>query len=151
MEMINYLSVINENAVRIGVAAADKEEAFQYIAKILYEDGTLTSVEDFKKDLYYRESLGSTGIGGGVAIPHGKSRAVKKSCIAIVKLEHPIPWETTDEKPVQVLILFAVKEEDKSTYFLRLMAQVARKLAQDGVCAKLVGAHTKKELLSALS
>lgn len=151
MEKINYLSVINQNAVRVGVPASNKEEAFQYIAKILYEDGTLTSLEDFIKDLYYRESLGSTGIGEGVAIPHGKSRAVKKSCIAIAKLEHPISWETTDEKPVQVLILFAVKEEDKSTYFLRLMAQVARKLAQEGVCAKLIDAHTKEELLDALS
>ena len=76
---------------------------------------------------------------------------MRRSCIAVVKLDHPVPWETADEKPVQVLILFAVNEADKSTYFLRLMSQVARKLAQDGVCAKLAGAHTKEELLSALS
>ena len=151
METIDYLSVINQNAVRTGVSAADKEEVFRYVAQILYEDGTLTSVEDFIKDLYERESLGPTGIGEGVAIPHGKSRAVSRSCIAVIKLDHPVPWETADEKPVQVLILFAVSEADKSTYFLRLMSQVARKLAQDGVCAKLAGAHTKEELLSALS
>ena len=76
MEMENYLSIINPHTVVVDVPAASKEEVFDYAAKALLADGVLTDAEDFKKDLYYRESLGPTGIGGGVAIPHGKSGAV---------------------------------------------------------------------------
>lgn len=150
METLDYSAVINRSAVAVDVPANNKEEVFQYICEMLYRDNTLTSLEDFKKDLYYRESLGKTGIGEGIAIPHGKSQFVTKTCIAIVKLKEPIAWETADEKPVQILILFAVNEADKSNFFLRMMAQVARKLVQENVSKRLVAAQTVDELIDAL-
>lgn len=151
MEAGNYLSIINPHTVQVDVPAASKAEVFDYAAKALLQDGVLTDAEDFKKDLYYRESLGPTGIGGGVAIPHGKSGAVARTCISILKLEHPIEWETADGKPVQVIILFAVSLADKNNTFLRMMAQVARKLAREGVCAQLVAAASPEELMQALA
>ena len=87
MQEENYLSIINEQAVEVGVAACDKETVFEHVARRLEQIGVLTSSEHFKKDLYERESQGPTGIGGGIAIPHGKSLAVKNTCISIVKLD----------------------------------------------------------------
>lgn len=147
----DYLSIINSKAVAFDVPATSKEEAFRYASGLLLEDGVITSVEEFMADLYAREALGETGIGGGVAIPHGKSQAVTKTCISILRLKNPIPWETPDDQPVQVLILFAVSMEDKNNYFLRMMAQVARKLAHEGVCQQLTKANTMDELLQCLS
>lgn len=151
MDVENYLSIINPRTVLVDVPAASKEEVFDYAAKALLQDGVLTDAEDFKKDLYYRESLGPTGIGGGIAIPHGKSAAVAHTCISILKLANPISWETADGQPVQVIILFAVSLADKNNTFLRMMAQVARKLAREGVCAQLVAATSPEELTQALA
>lgn len=151
METMDYLSIINPNAVKVGVEAASKEEVFEYASQLLRGDGAIGSVEEFKKDLYFRESLGQTGIGGGVAIPHGKSGAVERTCISILKLAQPVAWETADGKPVQVVILFAVSLADKNDCFLRMMAQVARKLAREGVCSKLMAATAPQELIDALS
>lgn len=151
MEAENYLSIINPHTVLVDVPAGSKAEVFDYAAKALLADGVLTDAEDFKKDLYYRESLGPTGIGGGIAIPHGKSGAVARTCISILKLAQPIQWETADGQPVQVIILFAVSLADKNNTFLRMMAQVARKLAREGVCAQLVAAASPEELTQALA
>lgn len=151
MEAVNYLSVINEQAVEVGVAAGDKETVFDYVSRRLEQLGVLTSSEHFKKDLYERESQGPTGIGNGIAIPHGKSAAVKNTCISIVKLEQPIKWESFDDKPVQLIILFAVSLTDKDNKFLCMMAQVARKLANEEICSKLVAAATPQEIIQALS
>lgn len=150
METVDYAAIINRNAVAVNVPAENKEAAFQYIAEMLDKDGVLTSIDGFKKDLYLREEMGKTGIGGGVAIPHGKSRHVVKTCISIVKLAQPIAWESADDKPVEILILFAVNEADKTNTFLRMMAQVARKLAQEGVSARLRAAKTPDDLVNAL-
>lgn len=147
----DYLSIINPNAVAFDVPAANKDEAFTYAASLLKKDGVITSVEDFKKDLYAREAMGETGIGGGVAIPHGKSEAVLRTCISVIRLKEPIAWETPDEQPVQLLILFAVSMADKNNYFLRMMAQIARKLAHEGVCQQLIAAKNMDELMQCLS
>ena len=96
-----------------------------------------------------RESQGKTGIGDGIAIPHGKSLAVKRNCISVLKLEQPIQWETLDGLPAQVFIIFAINQKDKDDYFLRLMASVAKKLAQEGTCGKLMGSSTKEDILEA--
>ena len=149
MEELVLKDVINPDAVAVDVEAGNKEEAFQYATEMLYRSGVLTSMEDFKKDLYLREAEGQTGIGNGVAIPHGKSKYVSKTCIAILKLKNPIEWETADGKPVSVLVMFAVNEQSK--YFLKLMAQVARRLAQNGVCERLLSCQTNQELIDTLS
>lgn len=147
---LNYKSVIHPGAVAVDVPAANKEEAFQYICQLLYDAGVMDSVEDFKRDLYLREAEGQTGIGNGVAIPHGKSLAVKDTCISVIKLREPIEWETLDGEPVRVLICFAVNEADKTSTFLRMMAQVACKLAYQETIDKLMEAKTPEDLLNAL-
>ncbi len=140
--------IINQNAVIYNLPAKDKSEVFDLISQKLFEDGSITSKEAFIEDVYLREKEGKTGIGEGVAIPHGKSEAVTKTCIAIAKLKEPIPWETIDGKPVRIVIMFAVDNKDKNNYFVKLMSQVARMLAHEDFCEGLVNAGSKEELLA---
>ena len=67
-----------------------------------------------------------------------------------MKLEQPIQWESFDDEPVQIVILFAVSLADKNNKFLSMMAQVARKLANEEVCLRLAAAATPQELIQAL-
>ena len=139
--------VINTNAVALNLEAANKTEVLDRLAELLWKDGSIGSKEAFVADVLLRESEGKTGIGGGVAIPHGKSDAVKKTCIAIAKLKEPIEWETIDGKPVRMVLLFAVDGKDKNNYFVKLMSRVARLLAREDFCRKLLSVEDKEELL----
>lgn len=139
--------VINTNAVILNLEAADKAAVLDRLAELLCEDGSIGSKDAFVADVLLRESEGKTGIGGGVAIPHGKSDTVKRTCIAIAKLKEPIEWETIDGKPVRMIILFAVDGKDKNNYFVKLMSRVARLLAREDFCRKLLSVEDKDELL----
>ena len=103
----------------------------------------------FLKDIFFRESQGCTGIGNGIAIPHGKSPSVTKVGIAIAKLTNEIEWETLDGKGVKVILLFAVgdKTEDAQEH-LKLLAQVAGKLGNDEIVEKLLKAESVEEIKS---
>ncbi|MGI6005455.1 MAG: PTS sugar transporter subunit IIA [Christensenellales bacterium] len=140
--------VINKNAILLDLQVSDKAEALDALAQVLYEDGSVKSKKEFIDDVYFRESQGKTGIGNGIAIPHGKSNAVTRTCIAVAKLKNPIEWETIDGKPVEVIIMFAVAGEDTNNYFVKLLSQVARMLAKDSFCEKLLAARDKEELFS---
>ena len=89
---------------------------------------------------------GITGIGGGVAIPHGKSKGVKQTTVAIAKLAHPIEWETLDEEKVSVVFLFAVRDVDANTTHILLLQQVAILLADDSFIRAVQEAKSVDEL-----
>ncbi|RIN24990.1 PTS sugar transporter subunit IIA, partial [Mammaliicoccus vitulinus] len=97
-------------------------------------------------DIYLRESEGVTGIGEGIAIPHGKSIAVKDTTVAIATLKNEIEWETLDGENVKVVILFAVKDTDATTTHIVLLQKVATLLARDTFIKKLKNINTKDEL-----
>lgn len=146
--VVSVGEVINPNAVVTDLDAANKQEVFEKLSQLLYQDGSITSKENFIADVVSREREGKTGIGCGVAIPHGKSDAVKHTCIAVAKLKVPIEWESVDGEPVQIIVLFAVNGRDKNSYFVKLMSQVARMLAKESFCSQLLASTSKKELLS---
>jgi fructose-specific phosphotransferase system IIA component len=126
--------------------ATTKDEALKELTELLYDSGTLSNKEEFLEDVYYRETLGSTGIGNGIAIPHGKSKFVNKTSIAFGKTRSDIKWETLDGKPVNFIILFAVTESDKNSVHVRLLSKVAARLGDDEVCEALLGAKSSEEV-----
>jgi fructose PTS system EIIA component len=140
-------AVINRSAVVLDMEAANKAAVISNLADLLEKDGAITSKDQFITDVYLREAEGKTGIGNAVAIPHGKSVAVSKTCVAIGRVKDAIEWETLDGKPVKLVILFAVGLEDKGMSFVKLMSQVARKIANEEVCEKLMCAKEVDEVV----
>jgi PTS system fructose-specific IIC component len=138
--------VLNLNAVDLKMQADSKQEALQKLYHLLYVDGAITSIEKFADDVQDREKKGWTGIGNGIAIPHGKSAAVVRSCIALARMKKPIPWETIDDQPVSLIILFVVGEEDRNTSFIRTIAQVARLLSQENFRNSLLNCGNLRKL-----
>ena len=133
----------------LNAAPADKSQTLDQAVELMARSGKISNQEAYRRQVYAREEESTTGIGEGIAIPHGKSLAVKRNCISVLKLEQPIQWETLDGLPAQVFIIFAINQKDKDDYFLRLMASVAKKLAQEGTCGKLMGSSTKEDILEA--
>lgn len=150
-DSLNIVDAITPEIITLNLKAKNKSEAIEELSELLLNNGDISDKEAFVEDVFLRESEGVTGIGQGLAIPHGKSNAVVNTTIAIGVSKHDIPWETLDDQPVRAVFLFAVKDQDVSTVHLKLLQKVAVFLADDVFVSKLQRVESKKELLDMLS
>lgn len=128
---IDLSKIISKDLLIVDSVSQSKQDVLLELANLLEKKEYITNAVNFLDDVYLRESEGITGIGNGKAIPHGKSKAVKKTTVAIAVLKNEIDWETLDEKGVKVVILFAVQDTDATTTHILLLQQVAILLAND--------------------
>ncbi|TCS78149.1 PTS sugar transporter subunit IIA [Pectinatus cerevisiiphilus] len=151
MNNIKIKNIFNENLIDLNMNAINKKEAIEVLTEHLYHEGYIINKDIFIKDVYFRENEGQTGLGNHVAIPHGKSDAVKITSIAFGRTQNDLVWESPDNKPVHVVILFAVRNVDKTTVHLKLLSQVAMALADDDTLDKLLVTNSKVEIIELLS
>lgn len=151
MSEFSIANVITEKLIRLEMKAKTKKEAILELSELLKENGIIKDVDDFSSDVFQREKEGITGIGNGVAIPHGKSASVIQTSLVVGKVETPIPWESLDGQPVKVIILFAVKDTDANTVHIKLLQKVAMLLAEDTIIEKMNQATSKAELMELLA
>nr|HCI9082956.1 PTS sugar transporter subunit IIA [Klebsiella pneumoniae] len=131
-------TVLNVKNIKLNMTARTKEEVIEELTDLLIQDGAVTNKEDFIRDVWLREELGSTGFENHIAIPHGKSSGVSRTALAIGRTQHAIPWETMDSSDVRCIILFAVCLVDQNATHIRLLAQVSGSLADEDIIAKLL-------------
>lgn len=143
MDMKEFLF---EDLAKVKLNANNKYDAILELSTLLYEKDFIEDINGFISDVYERENEGDTNIGQGIAIPHGKSEYVKKTSIAIGKIE-PIDWESDDEDKIELIILFAVRNVDNTSVHLKLLSQIATKLGDDDVLDMLKNAKTSKDLI----
>ncbi len=143
---MDLAGVITSETINLEMVATTKEEAIRELTQMLFNAGKLAEMDAFIEDVNYRETLGVTGLGNGIAIPHGKSKFVKRTSLAIGRTKQSIEWESLDDKPVNFIILFAVTDVDKNSTHIRLLSQVATKLGDDEVCELLKIASTPEEI-----
>lgn len=134
--------LINEVMVDLDVSLNTKEDVIKYLVEKMVEEDYVSDMDQFVEDVYYRESLGITGIGNHVAIPHGKSKGVKKPALAVCRTKEFIEWESYDDEPVKLIFLFAVPDDTEgSKDHLKMLAAVSTKLANDTILNKLLSAE----------
>ncbi|VEA99035.1 PTS system transporter subunit IIA [Klebsiella pneumoniae] len=85
-------TVLNVKNIKLNMTARTKEEVIEELTDLLIQDGAVTNKEDFIRDVWLREELGSTGFENHIAIPHGKSSGVSRTALAIGRTQHAIPW-----------------------------------------------------------
>lgn len=151
MTEINFSEIIDTNLMLIKVEAKDKNEIIHMMTDKLYREGAIDNKEKFLTDVYLREKEGETGIGQGVAIPHGKSESVVNTKIAIATLKEPISWESLDGEKVDVIFMFAVKNTEANTKHIILLQQVAILLANDDFISKMSTVQNETELVDLIT
>ena len=129
-------SVMRKSCIQLHLKGRTKAEIIEEMTDLFEQSGVLSDREQFIQDVYLREAEGPTGIGDGVAIPHGKSDAVITTAMAVGRAEEDIEWESMDEKPVRVFVMFAVNSADKSQ-LVSLLSQVAVALCDEEVIKQL--------------
>ena len=148
---MNVAEVLKKERIAENLSAKTKEEALAKLTDLLFESGALSDKDAFLKDVLEREAVSTTGIGNGIAIPHGKSANVKETTVAIGRLENEVEWESVDDKPVKLIVLLAVNEEDKTGVHVKLLSGMARKLAAEQTCKRLLEAKDADEIINIFS
>ena len=143
--------VLKKERIVLNLKAQTKEDALRALTDVLYDTGALSDKEGFLSDVLAREAVSTTGIGNQIAIPHGKSSNVKETTVAIGRLQTETEWQSVDEKPVKLIVLLAVNENDKTGVHVKLLSQMAVKLASEDNCSRLLKADSADEILAIFS
>lgn len=144
--------ILDKQVIDLDMDVSNKDEVIRHLAGLLKKAGYIEDMEGYIKDVYLRESEGITGIGGHVAIPHGKSDHVDHVGIAVGRTRNMIQWESYDGEPSQIFFLFAVPSNSEGAKdHLRLIAELAGKLGNDETMRRLQTASSYEELLEAFS
>jgi nitrogen PTS system EIIA component len=126
------------------VDATSKKRAFEE-AGLLFENLHQLSRALVTDSLFARERLGSTGLGHGVAIPHGRIKGLKAPMAAMFSLSHPIGFDSPDEQPVSLLIFLLVPEAATQKH-LEILSEIAEMLSDVALRERLKGAADARAL-----
>ena len=124
MKIVDFL---NEKAITANIKATNKEGIIRELVDILVKAEGIKNKEELVKILLNRETLGSTGIGQGIGIPHGKTNAVKKLVAAFGICHQGVNFDALDGEPVYIFFLL-VAPEDSAGPHLKALARISRLL-----------------------
>ena len=142
--MNRLASILPASQVLVGVEATSKKRAFEE-AGLLFENLHGLSPALITDSLFARERLGSTGLGHGVAIPHGRIKGLKAPMAAVLQLAQPIGFDAPDEQPVGLLIFLLVPEAATQKH-LEILSEIAELLSDSGLRERIKAAGSVPEL-----
>jgi len=137
--------LLRTDCVRLDVPFADKESLIRGMVEDLVRAGVVTDSGAVVEALLDRERVMSTGIGGGVAIPHAQNQAVKSLTVSLVRIPEGVPFDSLDEKPVR--LVFGIVGPEERAGFIRILARISRLLYSGDLQARLLEAETVEEVL----
>jgi len=142
--MNRLASILPAAQVLVRVEATSKKRAFEE-AGLLFEGLYGLSRALVTDSLFSRERLGSTGLGHGVAIPHGRIKGLKAPMAAVFQLAHPIGFDAPDEEAVSLLIFLLVPEAATQKH-LEILSEIAEMLSDANLRQKLAASPTAADL-----
>ena len=142
--MNRLASILPASQVLVGVEATSKKRAFEE-AGLLFENLHGLSRALITDSLFARERLGSTGLGHGVAIPHGRIKGLKAPMAAVLQLAQPIGFDAPDELPVGLLIFLLVPEAATQKH-LEILSEIAELLSDADLRERIKSAASVDEL-----
>ncbi|EFH4502909.1 PTS 2-O-a-mannosyl-D-glycerate transporter subunit IIABC [Escherichia coli] len=149
--MMNLTTLTHRDALCLNARFTSREEAIHALTQRLAALGKISSTEQFLEEVYRRESLGPTALGEGLAVPHGKTAAVKEAAFAVATLSESLQWEGVDgPEAVDLVVLLAIPPNEAGTTHMQLLTALTTRLADDEIRARIQSATTPDELLSAL-
>lgn len=146
---MDITTLISPESVIPNLKVTSKKQALQELAR---EAATLTGLHERAvfDTLLERERLGTTGVGNGIAIPHGKLPNLGRLYGLFARLERPIDFEAIDEQPVDLIFLLLAPESAGADH-LKALARVSRLLRDKGMCEKLRGTDSAEGLYALLA
>lgn len=143
---MKLLDFLDEKHIVIDLGPCDKNSALNRLVEKASEVIHEIEKQPVLQVIMDREELGSTGIGGGVAIPHGKLSQLRRMTIFVGKSKEGVDFDAIDNAPVNIIFLL-LAPDDSATIYLKVLARVSKMLKKEGTIEKLLNVNTKKEML----
>ena len=148
---MNLTSLSHSHAVLLHARFIDRDDAIRQLAQRLAEQGKIADTPAFLNEVFHRESLGPTALGEGLAVPHGKSAAVKEAAFAVATLSEPLAWEGVDgPEPVELIFLLAIPPNEAGSTHIQILTELTTRLADDRLRERVMAATSAEALLAAL-
>jgi PTS system nitrogen regulatory IIA component len=147
--MNRLASILSAEHVLVQVEVSSKKRAFEE-AGLLFENTQGLSRALVTDSLFSRERLGSTGLGHGVAIPHGRIKGLKSPMAAVFSLASPIGFDAPDEQPVKLMIFLLVPEAATQQH-LEILAEIAEMLSDGGLRERLLASTSAQDLFDQIA
>lgn len=122
--------ILQPECVKVPLAATDKREAIDELVDLLAVQCGIDDPDQLKDAVWQREMTRTTGIGHGIAIPHGKSAGVRALCMAVGLPAQALEFNAIDGRPVD-LILLLVSPQDQTGPHIQALAKISRMLTDD--------------------
>lgn len=146
---LQITDLVSPFMVALQLESADRDGAIRELAALIDGDGRLADLADFVGAVLDRERLGATGMEMGIAIPHGKSGAVRRPAVAIGRSAAGIDFGATDGSPATLVFMIAAPD-DGADMHLRILARLARRLVHEDFRDRIAAATTEIEIVSIL-
>lgn len=141
-------SIMKPENMTMDLKAKDRLGAVREMIDMLYASDAISDKDEILKAVLHREEEFSTGIGFQVAIPHAKSKFVKKASIAYARSKNGVQWPTEDGLDPKMIFLIAVPDTVSNEH-LKLLAQIARKIIHEDVRERILNAEKPEDVIQA--
>ncbi len=141
---------LREDCVIVDLRADSKEDVLRALAAVGARAGQGLDEESLYRVIKEREGLGSTGIGSGVAIPHGKLPGLKDLVVVVARSVEGVPFDSVDASAVNLIFLL-LAPDNAATFYLKLLARVSRLLKLEGAREALMAASSPGEIITMVS
>jgi len=145
ISMVTIKSLLQDDLILEDMIATDKPGVLREFGRLLTSQGRVLNEDELVRALIDRELLGSTGIGGGVAIPHGKLKGISDMIVAFGRSRSGVDYQALDGKPVYLFFLLLTPHSMPSEH-LKTLARISRILKNQFLCENLRHAPVRQEL-----
>lgn len=144
-------SIIDAKYINLDLKAQDSAYAIVEIAEQLRDNGVIDSLDVFLKDLFERESVYATEMEWHVSMPHARSSAVLKPCVAFARSEKGFKWKQNSENLTHMVFMFAVPASDANNTHLKLISSVACGLLEEDFRENCMSINNANDLANYIS
>jgi len=146
---MNLLDILTPASIKAPLAATDKKGVIDELVDVLAAAGKVADAKGLKDAVWTREQTRTTGIGHGLAIPHGKSPGMSGLAMAIGKPAKPMDFEAIDGNPVKLIVLLA-SPPDRTSDHIQALARISRLMTMDEFREKIYAAETSEQIYELL-
>lgn len=145
-EKMRIRDLLDERSVLLSSGAKNKKEALDQAIALMARSGKIADQEAYRKAVYAREEEGTTGVGEGIAIPHGKGDAVKEPGLAAMVIPGGVDFESVDGQDVTLLFLIAAPNTEDNVH-LDVLSKLSVMLMDEAFVSELRGTKSAKQFL----
>lgn len=143
---MKIVDLLQKDGINLNFNPSTKEQCINELVDLMDKTGNLNNKEEYKKAILDRESLSTTGIGDGIAIPHGKTSAVKKASLAAAISTNGVDYDSLDGAPAKLFFMIAVPDNNDNLH-LEVLARLSTILMDEKFRTNLINCTDKDEFL----